>query len=295
MNVLTLWGKLQAAAGHVRRFVDHPPMPAEQAAELSREADDPAHAPLRWTQGKPLSEARNAHFTNTHAQMLEALRHPNNFLEGDIRLEGAVRPVPCPFWDRQPIMAHDPDATGGMTLEEWLTVGAASGRGLKLDIKQAASVPQVIEAVQRHGVPGWRMIVHSDVAAGPGAPPSWQYRLFDGAIDAACDLQDLRRVRDAFPDAVISLGCRTGSAPQGTRYTAEQLQELIDFGGELGGPIAFALRAEFVDQAAIDALKPHGSVGVWNDPGTWAPPDVEKETQRLRAMGVDGLIDLRPA
>jgi hypothetical protein len=53
----------------------------------------------------------------------------------------------------------------------------------------------------------------------------------------------------------------------------------------------FPIRQELVTEGVVRALRPYGRVAVWNVPGITNPSD--RDEARLRAMGVDGMIDLR--
>lgn len=274
----------------VKDFLAHPALPSARKAELLEQAALPGDC---WEPGGSLSDVRHCHFTNTFSEMKHGLEHDYNFFEGDVRLEAGLRRLPGVDRFREPIMGHDPDDVRGLSLDEWLEVGKASGRGLKLDIKQAAAVPQILSRVKEHGIDDEMLIFNGDVLRGPGAPGKLAFlagRIFQ---DMTMDLDDLRQIRAEFPGSLISLGAYTGRQPEGTTYSEQQLDRLAELADELGGPISFPLRAEFVTPAVVAALKPHGHVSIWNDPSTYSPPDLEADARRFREMGVDGMIDLR--
>ena len=103
----------------------------------------------------------------------------------------------------------------------------------------------------------------------------------------------MKAIREARPRATIAIGLFTAAAEPGTTYSEEQVEKTIAIAEEIGGPITFPLRAEFVTREIVDRLKPHGLVSVWNDPRTFLPGDLDQARRVFRAMGVDGMIDLR--
>ena len=276
----------------VRDFLAHPALNPSSLDSLEKLAVEPS--PNHWKPGAPLSQVNNCHFTNRPGEMRQGLTDNYNFLEGDIRFEGGFRRIPGVDHWREPILGHDTTAVDGLNLDEWLDIGKASGRGLKLDIKQAAAVPQILEKVKAHDIPDEWVMFNGDVVSGPGAPKARTLVTANVLQDLTMDVKDLREIRRQFPYSWISLGFYTHASPEGTTYSDQQLDKIAALADQVGGRISFPLRAEFVTQAAVDRLKPHGAVSVWNDPANWAPADVAKETQRLRDMGVDGVIDLRP-
>ncbi len=265
-------------------FLVHRP---RSSAELAHLHDEAVGQTDHWTPGTPLAETRNAHYTNTVPEMERALKGPYNWLEGDVGREWGIRRL-CRL--QEPIMAHDPYHVQGLSLDEWLAVGVASGKGLKLDFKSSSGLGEILDKVAASGLPDEKLMFNSDVIPGPGSPriKGPLVRFFQNRGFTSEQLHEIRR---RFPKAVLSLGCLTGAQPAGTRYSTEQLERLRAIATAVGGPINFPLRAEFVDAAVVSALKPYGTVSIWNDPETFQPaPD---EVMRFRALGVDGVIDLR--
>lgn len=283
--------ELRALARRVCHFLQHP----RQSVATMQQLEELASAPSddHWHPGSPYADVRHCHFTNTPAEMRDALSHDYNFLEGDVHLEGAVRRLPLLDRFREPIMAHDPQDSEGLSLDEWLEVGKASGRGLKLDIKQAAALPKILEEVEAHQVPDEFLIFNADVVPGPGGPSPWLLKLASVFSDKTMSGKDLKQIREQHPQAMLSLGCYTGAQPPGTVYSSAHLERLERIADDVGGPVSFPLRAEFVTPEVVAELKPHGIVSIWNDPTSYSPADVQHETERFRAMGVDGIIDLR--
>lgn len=275
------------------RFVRHRSASEKTMQELNERATAIDQVEHRWVDGAPISEAKNAHYTNTKDELTAGLSKDYNFLEGDVWLEGALRRLPLVERFREPIMAHYPNDVKGLTVEEWLKVGLASGKGLKLDIKQSAALPETIQEAKDLGVPGSRLIFNADMAFGPGVKKDLKFRLLDATTDFLTQPEEMMEARKAFPDATIGVGLYTQAQSQPTKYSQQQLQQVIQIARELGGPITFPLRAEFVDKRVVETLKPHGTVSIWNHPKSFLPDDFERATREFREMGVDGMIDLR--
>lgn len=277
----------------LKKFVAHPATSDLKMDDLFRQAGSCEQQPHRWNDGDPLSAARNAHYTNSTSEMKEGLSSDFNFLEGDVWLEGAARQIAILDLVREPIMAHDPDEVNGLSLSEWLDVGKRSGKGLKIDIKQSAAIPKIISLVRDKQIPQERLIFNADVAFGPGIKKDLKFRALDVITDFTSDLEEMKQIRAAFPRATMGIGLYTKTQPKGTYYSREQLSEVSNFAREVGGPITFPLRAEFVDRQVIETLKPYGTISIWNDPKSFAPDDLAAAERKFREMGVDGMIDLR--
>lgn len=277
----------------LKRFVAHPATSPEKLEDLFERASQPAQRQYRWRDGDSLSKARNAHYTNDVNDLSAGLSGSYNFLEGDVWLEGAARQIPGLDHFREPIMAHGPGEVTGLSLEEWLEVGKRSGKGLKIDIKQSAAIPKIIDAVREEGIPEERLVFNADMAFGPGISNDLKFRLLNVTTDFTTDTKEMGSIRKAFPKATIGVGLYTKAMPVGTSYTTDQLGRVISIAKELGGPITFPLRAEFVTPNIVERLKPHGTVSIWNDPKSFNPEDKAVAEQMFRRMGVDGMIDLR--
>ncbi len=93
-----------------------------------------------------LGNAKNAHRTNTREQFEAALKSGANWFEGDVRLEIDGSGIE---------MRHDQAHESGdnLTLREWLTMGKASGRGLKLDVKESQHLPAILDELERARTP----------------------------------------------------------------------------------------------------------------------------------------------
>lgn len=274
---------------NVKDFYNHPSLSKGKLNELFALAD--ARPDLAWKGDKPLSAARNAHYTNTPEEMAEALKGDHDWLEGDVRLEGGLKKVPG-IGDRQSIMAHSPQDLGGMTLDEWVRVGMRSGRGMKLDLKQATALEDMLRVLKKHEVPDERLILNVGIGWGPGGLGGIPNELFNSALDPWVSDNDLKKLRAAYPKAVINLSSLTRPQPPGTHYTDSHLKKMIEKAEVAGPPVMFPLRAEFVTPEVVEKLKPYGKIAIWNSTSTFNPQDVAAETRRFRAMGVDGVIDL---
>lgn len=274
---------------NVKDFYNHPNLSKGQLNDLFRLAD--ARPDLAWKGDKSIGAARNAHFTNTPEEMARALRGNYDWLEGDVRLEGGLRSLPA-IGDRKAIMAHAPQDIHGMTLDEWVQVCMRSGRGMKIDLKQATAVDEMLEVLARHHVPDERLILNVGIGWGPGGLGGVPNELFNSALDPWVSENDLKKIRAAHPNVVINLSSLTRPQPPGTTYSEHQIKKMIHLAQVTGQPVMFPLRAEFVTPEVVAQLKPYGKIAIWNDPSSYKPQDVEADIRRFRAMGVDGVIDL---
>jgi hypothetical protein len=218
---------------------------------------------IMWWAGRPLSEARNAHRTNTREEFERALKDGSNFLEGDVRGE-----INHP--DRLE-MRHETTHESGdnLTLREWLELGKASGRGLKLDFKETALMAQALDTIEKVGVPPERLMFN----LGHGDMERWG-----------------GEIRKRFPGATLALNPPGG----GGALSAEQAEKMIAQARNLGGPLAFVVRYDLLTDDSIAKLRPHGPVSVWNSTFEGARvKDPERLARSLRARGVEGVVDLR--
>ena len=142
------------------------------------------------------------------------------------------------------------------------------------------AIDGVIEAVQASGVDESRLMFNVDALAGPGG----------SGHNASPD--DVRRLREAFPNAHIAIGAKTG----GTTYSEAQVSQMIALADDVGGSVFFPLRAELVSPQIVERLESHGHVSIWNSTHTYdldGPSAIAADEQRFRDMGVSGIIDLR--
>ncbi|HZN93586.1 MAG TPA: DUF2181 domain-containing protein [Myxococcales bacterium] len=231
------------------RFGGTAPDRAGQGVKLGARPDN------EWWAGRPLSEARNAHRTNTKEQFQDALGSNANWFEGDIRKEINS--------DRME-MRHDEGHESGdnMTLREWLEAGVKTGKGLKLDVKEPGHMKEIMDEVERAGVPQERLMFN----LGFGAFEEW------GA--------ELRR---RFPDAILGL-----NPPPGDPIGKKEAEQWVAQARRLGGPVTFVAHHEKLTDEAIAVLRQHGPISVWGS----GVDDVRGTTGKLRERGVNGMIDL---
>jgi hypothetical protein len=213
-----------------------------------------------WLPGTDISLGRNAHKTNTPYEIGQALLGDFNFLEGDVRQEA----------DGTIVMAHDRGALDGLSLAEWLDVGMASGRGLKLDIKESRAIMPAVLMAKAAGVPDDRLIINVTAT---------------GVPDADVSLAQLRAIRTIYPGAVVNLSPGNASYPPTLMRTLARLAQIV------GPPVMFPLRWDLVGPNIVSALRPYGRIAIWNLP-LIVPRNIPAATAKLRAMGVDGMIDL---
>lgn len=235
-----------------------PPAPVPTVSELLALAG--SRPDLAWNERDSLAPARNAHFTNTPAQMAHALSGDYNSLEGDIRVvRGVVR------------MAHDSGKTDGLTFADWARIGAASGKMLRMDIKESAALPEVERIVRSLGIPQHRL--------------TWNITVVTPTSGGNIPLTTVQALRATYPDSWISVNMPS--------YDNEGYSLIERAGRAIGGRVAIALRADKATPALISRMRQSMVVNIWNDPTRWYPRDIPAMTARLRELGVNGMIDLR--
>jgi hypothetical protein len=210
-----------------------------------------------WHSGQPLSEARNAHRTNTKEQFQEALKSKANWFEGDVRLE----------IDRSGIeMRHDKQHESGdnLTLREWLTMGKASGRGLKLDVKEPEHMAEILETLKEVGIPEERLMLN----LGFGAMAQW------GA-----------EIRKQFPNAILAI-----NPPTDGKVGAAEARRMVEQAKKFGDPVNFVVRYDKLTDEAIREFQKHpgAAISVWGS----GVKDVSRTSEELKRRGVNGMIDL---
>ncbi|MFO0600340.1 MAG: hypothetical protein U0228_33835 [Myxococcaceae bacterium] len=220
-------------------------------------------AALQFRRDRPLSQVTNAHRTNTVGEMKAALKSDHTQFECDLRAEiNPPHEIEC---------RHDPGMEVGdnLKLSEWLAIGKASGRMLKLDVKESNRLPDILREVAKSGVPPERLNIN----------------LGDTAMDRYGP-----QIRRKFPGALLSINPKGADAPP---LTKAQLGRMQDLARKLGPPCSFVLRNDLVTKDVAKTLEPLGPISIWNDPGQ-AGVDVPAKLERqYRAMGVTGIVDLR--
>jgi hypothetical protein len=268
----------------VHDFFAHRPTDPQAVERLVQSADVPEQ---RWQPELSLSDVRNAHTTNTPAEMAHALKGDYNCLEADIRLEGNLRPFPG-YRDRPVIAAHWDWNTHGFLLHEWLRVGVASGRMLKLDCKSGAAVPEALRQCKAFGVPGEKLILNGGVELHPWSSPMGIAMSIHNIFFASkTSLDTLKLMRKVYPTATIAI------SPSHQPKSDKDYARIERYARAVGGRLMFPLPAQQVDAEVVRRLKPFGAVAIYNDPRTYNPPDAAADRARFQAMGVDGVIDIR--
>lgn len=221
-----------------------------------------------WTRGRPLSEAQNAHKTNTREDFAHAMKDGSNWFEGDIRTE--INP---PY---EIEMRHDKGHETGdnLTLHEWLTMGKESGRGLKLDVKEGPRIGEMLTMIEEIDVPAERLMFN----LGDGDMAKWG-----------------PEIRRRFPDAILAINPTTSRGGQTNEGPLEswQVERMIALEKAAGGPATFVVRYDLLTDAAIKRLKDYGTVSVWNAPSQGGVDDPVVVANSLRARGVNGVVDIR--
>jgi len=214
----------------------------------------------RWTAGDDLAGARAMHSTNRGVELRAALEGDYDWLEVDVRrIRGAL------------VASHDPTpAPDALRMTDWIRIGAATQRGLKLDFKERDAIAPTLDLVAAAGVPDARVVIN--------VPVEGRERV---------TLEQLRRIRRRFPRATINLSLGSGA------YTAHQARRAVELARSVGGPIAFPLDLARVDERVVRAFKRGGAVAIWNDPRRTPVRDTGATRAQLRRWGVNGTIDLR--
>jgi hypothetical protein len=218
-----------------------------------------------WTLGDGPEAMRNAHMSNTAEQLRIALEGDYNSLEGDVRLEHGV-----------PVMSHDRAGAHALLFADWLRVGLATGKHLRIDFKEAAALDQVSALLKRMHVPDEQVTLNVST----GTPH----------MDSDVDLATLERVRAAHPKALIGFNLTPTLLGREPRAAVEAAARAI------GGPTQVAIAVQDANPARIRELRDAGLfVGVWNDVSTHPVEDVAGTVAQLRERGANGLVDLRTA
>lgn len=207
----------------------------------------------QWWSDRPLYDARNAHRTNTKEEFADGLEGDFNWFEGDVRVE-------IDHDDRLE-MRHEIHHESGdnLSLEEWLTKGKKAGKGLKLDIKESARMPQLLDTVAK-------------------VAPS-QERLMFNLGDANMNKWGAE-IRRRFPESILAINPRVVDGKL-------DVDRMIDLATRFAGRVTFVLHENQVTPAAVATLQQYGPVSIWGDVA-----DPAKRRGELLAAGVEGMIDL---
>ena len=242
----------------------HPalPSPAPSLVQLATIAER-APANQRFTPGAHPSTIRNAHYTNTRSQLAFALAGVYNSVEGDVRLR-----------DGRAVMQHDAGAAADLTFEQWALLSARAGKHLRIDMKEANALPAVTATLKRLRIdPG-------TVTFNVGVRAPWS--------TASMSIEAIRALRNLFPASWITLNL---PLPLGPGYLLA-----VDAARRIGpARLGVAVMAGLVHRADVAFLRStFDAVNAWNIPGVGSV-DPAMSARRLRAIGVNGMIDLRRA
>lgn len=239
----------------------HPALP-NPVPSLARLAELAASAPAseRFAPGDHPSTIRNAHYANTRAQLAYALAGPYNSVEGDVRVRNGV-----------PVMQHDGDAAHDLTFEQWALLASRAGKHLRIDLKEPAALAQVADTLERLGIPAGTVTFNVGLAT---------------PFSKGLSVDAVRALRGRFPLAWITLNL---PLPLGPGYLLASRAARAIGGDRLG----VAVMAGLVHRGDIELLRrSFAAVNAWNLP-LLGDPDVGAMTAKLRAMGVNGMVDLR--
>ena len=214
----------------------------------------------RWTIGADLADARNMHATNRRSELRRALTGDYDWLEVDIRRIGGTL-----------VASHDRiPARDALLMRDWIAIGSATGRGLKLDFKEREAITPTLDLVADAGIPDELLVINVPVLGRGGV-----------------SLDQLLRIRERLPNATINLSLR------GSGWNGRAARAIVELARRVGGPIAFPVELSSIDARLVAALRRGGRIAVWNDPKRSPVSDRDVARRRLRALGVDGTIDLR--
>src|SRR5262249_54764132 len=140
--------------------------------------------PNTWWLGRPLTDGKNACRTNTREQFAQAMKDGSNWFEGDIR---------CELNGTRMEMRHSTtqSSSDNLSLAEWLKMGRASGRGLKLDVKEPQHMGEIVREVKLCGIPSERLMWN----LGDAAMATWAAKL-----------------RQQFPRSILAINPTSGDS-----------------------------------------------------------------------------------
>lgn len=110
-------------------------------------------------------QRRHAHYTNTFDELKKALESDCNWFECDVRPEGPLRRY-APFLDGKPVTGN----RARLLSDQWHAVRrlarivAASGRGIKVDLKDNSALDGVLATLKKYQVDERRIILNINVS-----------------------------------------------------------------------------------------------------------------------------------
>lgn len=248
---------------------------SDRLAELSTIAAN--NQQMGWNRNDGIDKVVNAHYTNTYSELKQALKSKCNWFECDVRLEGPLRSlIPIFGGEPRPVTAHDPFQTNGLLFDDWVSIVARSGRGIKVDLKTDNALDGTLATLKKHQIDDKKLIMNINVAGeGPKADED----------------ERIMKIRRDFPGCYIKLSPGSGSSKNG-KYSEEAVERLIEYSKACGKPVLYALRAEWVTPEIVKKLEPYGKVSIWNTTWSFNPKNVKAEIEKFRNWGVSGIIDL---
>jgi len=199
----------------------------------------------------PFCEKRQftfGHAINSKSKLKWFLERKLDIAEGDI-LWGTHLPSNKKIC----IMAHPPDLHSELSFKTWVETATSFGFGLKVDLKESGIINVILDILTKTSFPQDKLIINADIQWGEhGHKPNFNFK-------------DVQKIRDRFPEVLISLGCTV--TEKTSRYRSEDLLGLLDYGGQLGGFITYALRSDLALRGirvlnATGMLKEH--ISIWN-------------------------------
>jgi len=206
-----------------------------------------------------------AHAVNSRSKLMVAIAGDDLMIEADVTLAETSRyPVP--------IMAHPPNNTSDLTLEDFLVevVRSNCAKGIKLDFKSTRVVEPAFRVLARHAdfIKG-PIVLNADILAGPNNPSTQ-------SVDAWTFLM-LCRTR--FPKAIISIGWTTNIAEGQMKsgYTREMVDHMASLVREynLMQPLTFPVNATLLKYSICEIQRllfqvPNSTLTVWAHPEEFA-------------------------
>ncbi|KAG8187386.1 hypothetical protein JTE90_016932 [Oedothorax gibbosus] len=207
-----------------------------------------------------------AHAVNSREAVERELSGPLDFIESDVSL-GVLKDRT--FDPLMPILAHPPETTSDISLEDFLKLASGTTKGIKLDFKSIEVVEPSLIILQKHADKmNYSLWLNADILAGP---------IKASGIPVKVDTFFLL-CRQYFPTAVLSVGWTTEwyitYSPDMWHYDWEHVRKMADiircFGYEGKFPTyTFPVRAIFASRSIkqlqwLLGVIPDSSLTVWS-------------------------------